>query len=138
MFTTLPHLRDNVCPWCIADGSAAAQFDLMFVYPGPLPKAMAPREIVDEVSKRTPCYLSWQEDRWQTHCNDASVYVGAASKADVANASPATIEARKAEHDLSDDDWRGFTAGYPDRGLSAFYTFVCRHCDMVLLGWDLE
>jgi len=55
-------LRGKLCPWCIADGSAASKFELYFSDDHPLLKSGVPKEIVDEVTRRTPGYISWQQE----------------------------------------------------------------------------
>jgi uncharacterized protein len=137
-FTTRRDVRDNICPWCIADGSAATKYAAYFAGAQTLLQAGVTREIVDEVTKHTPGYFCWQSDHWQSHCNDACVYHGDASVEDMANASRSTIEAWKAEYNMKEDDWTRLSDGYEPKGHSAFYKFVCRHCGVVLLSWDLD
>lgn len=62
----------DLCPWCIADGSAAALFDAEFNDV----TADLPQEIVEEVSLRTPGFPTWQQNIWLTHCNDAGIFLG--------------------------------------------------------------
>jgi uncharacterized protein len=130
-------VRENLCPWCIADGSAASKFDVEFADAHPLFKAGIDRKIVDVVTKQTLGYFSWQQDDWLTHCRDACAFHGHASAEDIKLASRATIEAWKTEYGMTDIDWNTVTAGYQPRGHSAFYKFVCRKCSQVLLGWDM-
>jgi uncharacterized protein len=137
-FTTNREVRDNVCPWCVADGSAAQKYDAYFVGSHPLLSAGISRAIVDEVTEQTPGYFCWQSDNWQSHCNDACVYHGDATVEDIANASRASIEAWKAEYDMKDTDWSLFADGYEPKGHAAFYKFVCRHCGEVRFSWDLD
>lgn len=66
---------DCLCPECIKSGKAAKKFDGSFIqdletYEG------IPKEIIDEVSYRTPGYSSWQGEYWLTHCQDACEYLG--------------------------------------------------------------
>src|SRR5690606_34286740 len=72
-------LRDSVCPWCIADGSAADDFGVVFTDLGratePLP-ADIPEPVVDEVQHRTPGFSAWQEEQWLFHCGDAAAFLG--------------------------------------------------------------
>lgn len=137
-FTTDRNVRDNICPWCIADGSAAQKFEANFAGAHPLLIKGIARDIVDEVTKRTPGYFCWQSDNWQVHCNDACVYHGDASVEDIGNASKETIVAWKTEYAMMNEDWASFADGYEPKGHSAFYKFVCRHCAVVLLSWDLD
>ena len=131
-------LDDRLCPWCIADGSAASKFGASFSDDWFLRKAALPSEIIEEVTRRTPGYEAWQSEAWLNHCNDACAYHGDASEADVANASEATRLAWQQEYGLTAAEWDDVTAGYVPRGPRAFYKFVCRHCAAVLLGWDCD
>lgn len=63
----------SVCPWCLADGTATAQFGAHYV--GELADDV-PREVCEEVSLRTPSYVTWQGEKWQTCCGDACAYLG--------------------------------------------------------------
>ena len=64
-----------LCPWCIADGSAAKKFD------GEFQDAYSCEEIddgskLDELIHRTPGYRGWQQEVWLAHCNDYCAFVG--------------------------------------------------------------
>lgn len=61
---------DYICPWCIAEGSAADKFDGEFndflgiegVSPNPHAcTATVPHELLLEMCTRTPSYSSWQQ-----------------------------------------------------------------------------
>lgn len=73
---------DVICPWCIADGSAAKKLDATFC--SDIDGEIA-AEIVDEVIRRTPGYISWQGEQWQTHCGDACEFHGDVSKSEMNN-----------------------------------------------------
>src|SRR3954452_7382977 len=82
VYSTRNNLDDAICPWCIADGSAAKKFDASFTDAAGIgggdedwPEVSA--GIIEEVSLRTPGYNSWQEERWFTCCDDAAAYLGA-------------------------------------------------------------
>jgi uncharacterized protein len=83
----------DLCPWCIADGSSAARFEVTFndavghhpwynfyddeEWPDPPPAYLVvPDDVVDEIRHRTPSYSSWQDLSWLSHCNDAAAYRG--------------------------------------------------------------
>lgn len=129
-------LDEKLCPWCIADGAAAAKLGASFSDAGPLTKAGLAPEIVDEVSLRTPGYSSWQPEEWLAHCNDACEFHGDASEEDVEDASEATRADWRQHYGLTEKDWDRATAGYEPAGDNAFYKFLCRHCGLVRLGWD--
>lgn len=65
---------ETICPWCIADGSAAASLDAVFADVHSL--AGLEGVIVGAVATRTPGYLSWQQDQWLVHCADACAFLG--------------------------------------------------------------
>lgn len=131
-------LNEALCPWCIADGSAAARLDAAFADSHPLIQAGLPADVVDEVHLRTPGYSSWQQECWLAHCDDACEFHGDASVTEVMNASAQTRNDWIARYGQTEEAWVRTTANYVPRGHSAFYKFVCRHCRQVLFGWDLS
>ncbi|MHA6198343.1 CbrC family protein [Pseudomonas wadenswilerensis] len=128
----------EVCPWCIADGSAAQRFNASFNSVDLMEEAGIAQSILDEVACRTPSYPAWQEEIWLHHCDDACEFHGDASAQDIASASAATREAWAADFDQDEADWATFTQNYQPGGDSCFYKFVCRHCQLVLFSWDLS
>lgn len=74
-------LEEDICPWCIADGSAHEKFDAEFVdraavggYKRGWDKV--PQSVVEEVAFRTPGFTGIQQEQWYTHCGDAAEFVG--------------------------------------------------------------
>lgn len=130
-------LDNALCPWCIADGSAAAKLDASFADPSPLQRAGVAEAIVQQVHLRTPGYVSWQQESWLSHCNDACEFHGDATESEVRNASPETKAHWLSEYDQDEEGWAWATQGYKPGGRSAFYKFVCRHCRLVTFGWDV-
>src|SRR5688572_19854803 len=57
----IEELNEAICPWCIADGTAAKKFDAMFADSHPLRQAGVTKQIIEEVTRRTPGYVSWQQ-----------------------------------------------------------------------------
>jgi uncharacterized protein CbrC (UPF0167 family) len=129
-------LDEVLCPWCIADGSAAEKLGASFADDSPLEDAGLAEAIIEQVHLRTPSYTSWQQEEWLTHCEDACEFHGDASASDVANASDATKREWRERCEMTEDDWADITASYAPGGSPAFYKFLCRHCKTVLLGWD--
>lgn len=89
---------ENICPWCIADGSAAQKYgtegspakftgDLFevlrdaggritrlanpFVDPSTVPAGQR-----EELATRTPRFLTWQEPQWLACCSTPAQYLG--------------------------------------------------------------
>ena len=128
----LDELDDSICPWCIADGSAAARFDAEFVDGSAVGgygnwESVSP-EVVEEISRRTPGFSGWQQERWWTHCGDAAEFLGVAGRSELQERWPGAIEAIRAEAELPGDDWDDYFAALSvDNGPTA-YVFRCRHC----------
>jgi uncharacterized protein CbrC (UPF0167 family) len=70
----------NVCPWCIADGSAHAKWDAEFTDSASIGNwgrcCEISSEIRREVAYRTPGFSAIQQARWWTHCGDAAEFLG--------------------------------------------------------------
>lgn len=135
---SIQELNNLLCPWCIADGSAARKFDASFSDSYPLSKAGLAPEVIEEVHLRTPGYISWQQEDWLFHCGDACEFHGDAAASDAVSVSPETKADWLARYCQDEEGWKWVTEGYEPGGDSALYKFVCRHCRMVLLGWDLS
>ena len=130
-------LDESLCPWCIFDGSAARNLGASFSDSYPLLQAGVAESIVEEVNLRTPGYISWQQEWWLAHCDDACEFHGDATVQDVSHASQETKHHWISEYKQNEEGWDIATRGYQPGGSSALYKFVCRHCKQVLLGWDL-
>ena len=130
------NLDDRLCPWCIADGTAASRLGASFADAHPLAQEAIAQEVIDEVNLRTPSYSSWQQDAWLTHCNDACEFHGDATVEDVGEASEATKADWRLEYQLTERHWNDITGCYEPQKEPSFYKFVCRHCGLVRLGWD--
>lgn len=131
-------LDDALCPWCIADGSAASKLDASFGELSGKHRAAVPEAVASEVNLRTPGYVSWQGEFWLSHCGDACEFHGDASPEDVAAATAETKKAWSEEYEQDEAGWLSATAGYRPAGNPALYKFVCRHCRQVLFGWDFS
>ncbi len=125
-------LDDALCPWCIADGSAAARFGAEFVDPEGVGDHGAwepvPPAVVVEVSQRTPGFSGWQQERWWTHCGDAAQYLGAAGARELASEWADALPAIRADAGLADADWDDYRAALDRVRAPTAYVFRCRHC----------
>lgn len=120
---------ESVCPWCIADGSAAEKFDGVFTDGYPLSREGIPEPIIEEVTKRTPGYNSWQEDEWLACCNDACEFHGDVGTDEMAALSLDAIRSIFEDSRL-DEAWISeFRVGYKPGGNPAIYKWRCRHCE---------
>lgn len=87
---TAQTLEGDICPWCIADGSAARRYDGSFHDVYAMGEAGIKPEVLDEIAYRTPGYPTWQDSQWMHHCGDACEFHGDASAEDISEATPAT------------------------------------------------
>lgn len=129
---------DDLCPWCIADGSAAQKFDATFIDESPLVEAGVPPKIIEEVARRTPGYISWQQDAWLSCCEDACVFHGNLRKSEMQSLPFDTIAEFRREHRVDDHIWGQLFEDYEPGGSPAIYKFVCRHCARIHLGFDFH
>lgn len=134
-------LRDGLCPWCIADGSAAAAFSARFtdVLAGDVPTGV-PRSVVDEIVNRTPGFAGWDRERWLFHCDDGAEYLGPVGWAEVADLPDAVadLEADARSRGLSARRVRSFLRDLNPDGGSTAYLFRCLHCQRHLAYADVD
>jgi hypothetical protein len=128
------NLTRAVCPWCIADGSAAARFSVRFVDPagigdyGRWPRV--PVEVVVEISTRTPAFNGWQQERWWTHCGDGAEFIGIAGRTELETRWPEAIPAIRDDAAVG-NDWDDYYARMRSDSSPTAYVFRCRHCGRV-------
>jgi len=131
-------LENALCPWCIADGSAAKRFDATFSDSEPLLQAEVPEEVVEEVTRRTPGFVSWQQDEWLSCCDDACEFHGAPSREHLKALKGEAREDLLERMDLSEEEWPEFLKAYQSDGGPAIYHFICRHCKQPKYGMDFD
>lgn len=121
------YARQNVpalCPWCIADGSAAGQFGASFVDEAPLAGTGVAAELIDEVCHRTPGFATFQTEVWQVCCETPGTFRGALDvdgMADLTDDELAWLGVPSWQRDL----WRAMD---PSRTGIAVFVFDCEHC----------
>ncbi len=129
---------DDLCPQCIADGSAAQKFGLQFSDDLPLLRAGIRQEIIDEIIFRTPSFVSWQQEVWLSCCDDACEFRGDLEREELLNLSSDAEKLFRDEHEISEMWWKNLISNYVPGGDAAIYKFVCRHCQSVKLGLDFS
>lgn len=122
---------ENICPWCVANGSAAAKFDGDFNDSMPLAQAGVDETIIETVSKRTPGYETWQQECWIACCNDACEFHGDASRESLLALNQDEMARLAQETDFPFDVLMDILKNYQPKGSPAFYRFVCRQCGTV-------
>jgi uncharacterized protein CbrC (UPF0167 family) len=131
-----------LCLHCIYSGDASlllgtdgmpAQFTDTWGAPGDVPQA-----VVEVLTRRTPGFTGWQQERWLYHCADATAFLGPVGRAEL-NAYPEALA-------MLDNDCRnlGWSREDTDKLLSHLdratgptaYLFRCLHCGAHLAYWD--
>jgi len=130
----------TICPWCIADGSAAEELEASFNdgedYEAK--RALAGVDL-DLVEHRTPGFTTWQGNHWKVCCDSACKFMGDATAEDLTGRWASLVPAiRKDMGESIDwvDDW---IADQADYGSSpALYVFQCRNCSRLHFYWDID
>lgn len=123
----------HICPACVADGSAAKKFDLVF---NEIDEDVSPA-VRDIIEHKTPGISSWQQQSWEVHCKDACIYLGQADAQDLANASNSNKASWMDDFGRSVDDWEQFIEGRPNEDF-VVDKYQCRHCGETVLVYDLS
>ncbi len=129
-------LEGQLCPWCIADGSAAEKFGASFSDGQSLAQAGVPETVIAEVTQRTPGYNSWQQDEWLACCGDACEFQGGPTRQRLALLDPTAVSQFLTATGWTPEQWQEFAAGYEPGGNPEMYHFVCRACRKDKFGWD--
>ncbi len=126
-------LDDAICPWCIADGSAADRFDATYTDADGVGGYGAwdavPAAVQDEVSRRTPGFSGWQQERWWTHCGDAAAFLGPAGHAELGTRWAGAVTSIQADIGFTGPNWEDYIASLRRDASPTAYVFQCRHCD---------
>ncbi|MFJ1298458.1 CbrC family protein [Pseudomonadota bacterium AL_CKDN230030165-1A_HGKHYDSX7] len=121
-----------ICPWCIADGSAADKLEASFTDDegiGGDDWDDVSDEVIEAVSRRTPGFGGWQQERWWTHCDDAAAFIGHAGHDELVALGPQAIEAIQDDTGLPDGpQWQHFFAALSTSQPPTAYVFRCLHC----------
>lgn len=128
--------KDCLCPWCIADGSAAGQLGASFADTHALARAGISQEIRAQIEQRTPGYVSWQPENWLSHCADACAFHGDLSPEELEQLPEQVRTLLMKNYRIAESAWPGFVKGYRKGGDPALYKFVCLHCGALLVGMD--
>jgi uncharacterized protein CbrC (UPF0167 family) len=116
-------LDEQLCLWCIADGSAAERFDATFTDDSQAPDGVA-TGIVEQVTTRTPGFSGWQQERWLYHCDDGTAFLGLAGWEELQAFPDALASLRVESADMREDYLRALDKD----GSPTAYLFRCRHC----------
>lgn len=128
---------ESICPWCVADGSAAAKFNGMF-QDASFSNTATP-ESVNAVLTRTPTVAFWNPIHWPDHCGECCTYVGDVQPDQHGD----LLQLATIQQDLSSIGAQ--TRLTPEEVLNGsangslwLRLFNCRHCDAYRLALDLD
>ncbi|MCP5492111.1 MAG: CbrC family protein [Chlamydiales bacterium] len=132
-----------ICPWCVADGSASRKFDGEFVSSCNFDGTNLSESIIEEVTKRTPSFESWQDEKWFTHCSDACQFLGNPSLEELKALSKEEIAQGVDEHRFypyvgDDNAGEDDIENYLPLGDWSFYKFSCLHCKKLIYYMDVD
>jgi uncharacterized protein CbrC (UPF0167 family) len=123
-------LEDELCPWCIADGTAADTYDAQFTdVTWRVPDDVS-AEVTEVVLRRTPGFNGWQQERWLHHCGDGAEFhgrVGAKELRTLPDAR-AVLLADMGRYGWSAAQLERFVESLDAGGSATAYLFRCRHC----------
>lgn len=131
-------LDDALCPWCIADGTAAARFDADFTDVGTGVPAEVPSEVIEQIAHRTPGFTGWQQEHWLYHCADGAAFLGRVGRRELEQY-PDALEVLRHEHDeygWPPEQVEEYLAGLDKDGQPTAYLFRCRRCGQHLAYSD--
>jgi uncharacterized protein CbrC (UPF0167 family) len=130
----------RICPWCIADGTAAAKFGATFSDTAPWVPEGLPQAVVEEIEQRTPGFESWQGAHWLFHCNDGAAFISRVGGKELST-HPDALEMIRQE--CADSGWDAEqTEAYLDAmhadGEVTGYLFRCIQCGAHLAYSDFS
>jgi uncharacterized protein len=123
-------LVEVICPWCIADGTAATRFDAEFTDVGWGVPDGVPAEATEAIAKRTPGFGGWQQEHWLYHCNDGAAYLGRVGSEELEPYPDAieTLRCEGEENGWGADQIASYLRALDKDGEATAYLFRCRHC----------
>lgn len=92
--------------------------------------------MVDEVTLRTPGYVSWQQEVWLACCDDACAFHGDATRSELSALDRNALAEQLAEWGIDIGFWKKILANYEPGGNPAVYRFQCLHCGKNRYGLD--
>lgn len=124
---------EAICVDCVANGRAAREYDVFFN--SYFPQTFNDSSRTEELTLRTPGFLSWQEIRWMEHCQDFCAYIKKVNWDDIAHLEEEVMDDLLYEASLYKDeldDIKKYLNGYMEGHL-----FQCLHCGKHRITTDL-
>jgi uncharacterized protein CbrC (UPF0167 family) len=125
-------ISDALCPWCIADGSAAAKYDATFVDAEALDDDVAV-EMLRTITERTPGFAAWRSERWPSCCDEPAAFLTPVGATEIQSRFP-RLEGALMSYIVYE---LGLSGGAANRMLQSLqrdhaptaFVFQCLHCD---------
>jgi uncharacterized protein CbrC (UPF0167 family) len=134
-------LRNKICPWCIADGSAGAR-DLVFndatIYPATDSTPQLTAEDAKLVEQRTPGFVTWQGNHWLMCCGRACIYLGEPKVGDLRGRWAGAVTSMLEDCPVSPEDVDNLIDSIGLSASPAAYIFRCQVCDKLRGYWDCD
>ena len=125
-------IDEELCPWCIADGSAHDKLGVSFTDRSGIGAyglwGEVSEEVRDEVEFRTPGFSGWQQEKWWTCCGDAGAFLGAAGCAELQGEWAAALPAIRDEAGYDEEEWALYLEHMDKQGSPTAYVFRCERC----------
>lgn len=126
-----------ICPWCIASGAAARELQVEFSDASCIGSLHSEgeqvgQEVIVQILQRTPGFITWQDQIWRAHCDDACLYLGRAGGPEIRSAHPQVIEQIKEDYCSEDEDIDEYLDDIEKDGSLVALIFQCRHCGQKL------
>ena len=128
---------EGICPWCIADGSAARKHEGEFQDSASI-ESPVEEKFMDELVHRTPGYMGWQQERWLVHCDEPCIFIGYVGWKEIQETGidvTEDLEKQAEEYSLSVQE---FCDSLVNKGLLQGYLFKCVRCGKYRLTADSD
>ena len=128
---------ENICPWCIADGSASAIYHGEFQDPCSCESVDNPAYL-DELTHKNPGYVGWQQEVWLSHCGDFCTfiaYVGWKEISHLADELKEDLDNIKKDYHLIQSELERYLT---NNGSLQGYLFQCLTCRKHRLAIDCD
>lgn len=115
----------DVCPWCIADGTAnRAGWFFVGDTLGDQPVSDADEALL----QRTPGFTTWQDPMWLTCCGKACVFLGRAGEEELRGKWAESVDSIFEDFEYEDDERDEMLSEFSRDGSPVGYVFQCRVC----------
>ncbi|MBB5233881.1 CbrC family protein [Deinococcus budaensis] len=128
---------ETICPWCVADGRAAAKFEGTFQDVDFSETASA--ESVTAVLNRTPRVILWNPIHWPDHCGECCTYLGTltpSGQPEITSHESVQQEAAVIARSMSRTWTNEDALDCAEQGTLTLHLFQCRTCQTYRLSPD--